>query len=82
MTVLEDSKDVTSKAKITISIDDKAITGTSTTLNTTTVGTHTIKYNITYNNETVKSLTKTVSVTEIKKALQFEVFFFIFTKIL
>ena len=64
MTVLEDSKDVTSKAKITISIDDKAITGTSTTLNTTTVGTHTIKYNITYNNETVKSLTKTVSVTE------------------
>lgn len=64
VTVLEDSKDVTSKAKITISIDDKAITGTSTTLNTTTVGTHTIKYNITYNNETVKSLTKTVSVTE------------------
>lgn len=64
VTVLEDSKDVTSKAKITITLDEKTISGTNTTLDTTTIGTHTIKYAITYNNETVTTLTKTIKVIE------------------
>ncbi len=64
ITVLEDSKDVTSKAKITITIDGNEIKGTSETLDTTVVKNHSIQYSIVYDNQPIKSITKTVKVVE------------------
>jgi predicted RNA-binding protein with TRAM domain len=57
--VMADSKDVTNDSKITYTIDNK----NETTIDTTKVGTHTIKYTIVYNNETY-TLSRTVKVVE------------------
>lgn len=64
ITVLEDSKDVTSKATIKITIDGKEIKETSANLDTTVVKNHTIQYSIVYDNQTIKPITKTVKVVE------------------
>ncbi len=61
--VTADSKDVTNKASISITVDNK----TTTSIDTTTLGTHVINYKITYDGKTY-NLSRTVKVVDsIKK---------------